>query len=406
MKKILIIDDEKDICLQIKGLLEDEGFAATTAYKDTQALDEIDKKKFDLILLDIWLQGSDRDGLCLLKDMPHHHTPVIMMSGHGTLETAISAIQKGAYDFLEKPFKIDKLLLVIKQAMSFYDLKNENTRLKKQDSRDTWVTPCPSITAIMEKSSQHKGHWLITGMPGSGKHFLAHQIHTHLYAHLPFITHTFTNDTPLPAQDQPSYVHLMLNHTLTPDEWANIANYPQPLVITTNHTQNIPENQNPPLKTVHLKSLNKRPDDLMFFIKHHFRNQAICEAAYNTLTTQKCSLHIGDILMIFALLNTRLAKNPDHRLVGPFLSNIIQGLEAAGSIDLQLVDNHEVTEDFSQGLDTLYHPDDTLKNARDKFERLYLTQQLRRFDGNVSKTAQHVGMDRSAFHRKLKALNI
>ncbi len=131
---ILIVDDEDDIRKLIKGILEDEGHATRQANGAVKAYAEIEARVPDLMILDIWLQGSEDDGLEILKKTKkkYPHLPVIMISGHGTIETAVSAIKMGAYDFIEKPFKSDRLLLMIDRAMEISQLRKENEALKER----------------------------------------------------------------------------------------------------------------------------------------------------------------------------------------------------------------------------------------------------------------------------------
>src|SRR4051812_280260 len=136
-ENILIVDDEADIRNLIKGILEDEGYKTRTAASARQAYEEIDKSMPDLIILDIWLQGSEHDGLQILANVKKKFppTPIIMISGHGTIETAVSSIKQGAYDFIEKPFKSDRLLVMIRRALETAVLMRENESLKKKVAR-------------------------------------------------------------------------------------------------------------------------------------------------------------------------------------------------------------------------------------------------------------------------------
>src|SRR5512147_2317996 len=131
---ILIVDDERDICTLIAGILEDEGHTARRAHNSTEAVDAVRQRRPALVILDVWLQGSELDGLQLLEVIRREErpTPVVMISGHGTIDTAVAAIKAGAYDFIEKPFKSDRLLLVVRRAIEAALLKRENAILRQK----------------------------------------------------------------------------------------------------------------------------------------------------------------------------------------------------------------------------------------------------------------------------------
>ena len=134
---ILIVDDERDICTLIAGILEDEGYTARRAHNSTEAIDAVRQRRPALVILDVWLQGSELDGLQLLEVIRREEppVPVVMISGHGTIETAVSAIKTGAYDFIEKPFKADRLLLVVDRAIEAARLRRENAELRRRAGR-------------------------------------------------------------------------------------------------------------------------------------------------------------------------------------------------------------------------------------------------------------------------------
>lgn len=151
---ILIVDDEKDICALLKGILEDEGYATRTATSAEKAYALAKEKAPDLAILDIWLQGSADDGMAVLEKLKEGNPflPVVMISGHGTIETAVEAIKKGAYDFIEKPFKADRLLLMIQRALESARLRRENETLKRRISTgdDEVVGVSPVIEGIRQ----------------------------------------------------------------------------------------------------------------------------------------------------------------------------------------------------------------------------------------------------------------
>src|SRR3979411_774600 len=178
---ILIVDDEADICELVAGLLQDEGYATRTARDSDAALNEIKARRPNLLFLDIWLQGSRLDGLQLLDTVKEQHPemPVVMISGHGNIETAVAAIKRGAYDFIEKPFKADRLVLVADRALATSRLKREVKALK-QLTPSTLVGHSPSINQLrqtVDKVAPTNSRILIVGPPGAGKELTARAIH-------------------------------------------------------------------------------------------------------------------------------------------------------------------------------------------------------------------------------------
>src|SRR6476646_4982655 len=180
---ILIVDDEADIRELVAGILQDEGFGTRTARDSDDALAHIASRRPNLVFLDIWLQGSRLDGLQLLDAVKQQHPemPVVMISGHGNIETAVAAIKQGAYDFIEKPFKADRLVLVAQRALETSRLKREVKALK-QLSPSTLVGKSSSINQLrqtVEKIAPTNSRILIVGPAGAGKELAARAIHAH-----------------------------------------------------------------------------------------------------------------------------------------------------------------------------------------------------------------------------------
>src|SRR3569832_2217479 len=181
---ILIIDDEDDIRDLIAGILEDEGFETRQAHDADSALNEVARRRPSLVYLDIWMQGSRLDGLQLLDVLQTQHpdVPVVMISGHGNVETAVSAIRRGAYDYIEKPFKIDRLLLITQRAMEATRLKSEVADLRERSTSKAteMVGSSPAlqhVRGIIEKSAPTNSRIFISGPSGSGKGLAARLIH-------------------------------------------------------------------------------------------------------------------------------------------------------------------------------------------------------------------------------------
>ncbi|HIC29886.1 MAG TPA: sigma-54-dependent Fis family transcriptional regulator, partial [Rhodospirillales bacterium] len=181
--EILIVDDEADIRVLTAGILQDEGFQTREAANSTEALGAVEARRPNLVLLDIWLQGSELDGLGILKalKLDHPTIPVLMMSGHGTIETAVSAILDGAYDFIEKPFKADRLILLVERAIETDRLRRENEELRiRAGTANELVGPSQATRDIKQSINQvapSNSRILITGPAGSGKEVVARMLH-------------------------------------------------------------------------------------------------------------------------------------------------------------------------------------------------------------------------------------
>ncbi len=181
--EILIVDDEADIRMLTSGILEDEGFDTREAANSKDALAAVEARRPSLVLLDIWLQGSVLDGLGILKEIKRHHPslPVLMMSGHGTIETAVTAIKNGAYDFIEKPFKADRLILLVERAIEAARLRRENMELRLRTDSDQHLIGKSKVIRDLEqtidKVAATNSRVMILGAAGSGKEVVARLIH-------------------------------------------------------------------------------------------------------------------------------------------------------------------------------------------------------------------------------------
>jgi len=194
MTDILIVDDEKDIRELISDILRDEGYATRLAANSDQAVAELNLAEPALMILDIWLKDSKMDGIDILKQVKRNNpdVPVVIISGHGNIEIAVAAIKQGAYDFIEKPFNIDQLLVVIRRAMETARLRRENSTLRRGEARATEMLGHSAafrrLREQLDKVSKSNGRVMLSGEPGAGKEMAARYIHAHSpRARAPFI---------------------------------------------------------------------------------------------------------------------------------------------------------------------------------------------------------------------------
>ncbi len=454
---ILIIDDEADITSLISDILSDEKYSTRIANKSDTALKALAERVPSAIILDIWLQGSELDGLGILE-MVHKkypHVPVIMISGHGNIETAISAIRMGAYDYIEKPFTADRLLLILKRALETAKLRNENLELKRRGSAETELFGnSPAITQVkqmVEKVAPTNSRVLITGAPGTGKEMVARLIHKRSHrAHGNFIVLNAaslspqridieaelfgTEDTnPNGGAEKLGLLERAHGGTLFIDEVADMhietqgrflralqeqsfervrgnkrVNVDVRVIAATN--RNLQEEISAGrfredlyyrLNVVPLRmpSLKERRDDVVALARHFLKRAA------DAMGLQARNLSDEALAVLQANPwpgNVRQLRNVMEWLL------IMTPAESGGDIRADMLPPELIDDNL-----TLVRPDINadimsmpLREAREMFEKQYLAAQISRFGGNISKTSQFVGMERSALHRKLKMLGI
>ncbi|MCP1335778.1 nitrogen assimilation response regulator NtrX [Futiania mangrovi] len=452
MKDILIVDDEADIRDLISGILEDEGYEARTAGDADTALREIAMRKPSLVLLDIWLKGSRLDGLQVLQEVKRNtpDVPVVIISGHGNIEVAVSAIRAGAYDFIEKPLKIDQLLLIIARALEAARLKREVAELRLRSGQsDVLVGESPAAMALrgmVEKIAPTGSRVLVTGPAGSGKETVARMIHAgSRRASGGFIAINAASIAPERMESELFGVEAQDGHprkigvfeqahggTLFLDEVGDMPPETQNkilrvLVDQTFHRVNGAEPVRVDVRVisatsrdlareiaggrfredlfhrlnvvpVRIPSLAERREDIPVLVRHFARTLA--ESAGFP------QRDVSDDAM--ALLqsydwpgNVRQLRNVVERLL--ILTRGEQGPITAEAIPQDIVDAAPAVlrGNGTEQLMTL-----PLREARERFERDYLVAQITRFNGNISRTASFIGMERSALHRKLKMLGI
>jgi two-component system nitrogen regulation response regulator NtrX len=456
---ILIVDDEDDIRDLIAGILEDEGYETRQAHDADSALNEIARRRPSLVFLDIWMQGSRLDGLQLLDvfQTQHPEMPVVMISGHGNVETAVSAIRRGAYDYIEKPFKIDRLLLITQRAMEATRLKSEVEELRGRASTQSVdmvgnSAALQAARAVIEKSAPTNSRIFISGPSGSGKGLAARLIHQRSpRAESPFVEincSLYATDevqvvlfgretrekagtlrTEVGALERahggtlylsevaalPPAAQGALLRTLVENKFNRVGGtvaVPIDVRIISASSQNVAHQieegtfrsdlfHRLSIVPLQLSPLKERREDVPALVElfidqiarmHNLKSLAIGEDAIAVLQAQDWP---G---------NARQLRNSIERL----LILIKDAPPENGVINAQMLPS-----DIGEVLPTVGDTDESahlmslpLREAREVFERQYLLAQIERFGGNISKTAEFVGMERSALHRKIKSLGL
>jgi len=441
MHKVLIIDDEKDICFLISEILKDERYLTYSALNSDEAILNFNKYNPDLVILDVWLSNSALDGIELLQEFKKikNNIPVIIISGHGTVDLAVSAIKNGAYDFIEKPFNSDKLIILANRAIESSKLQNENKDLKELISVDENLVGNSSFINLINKKiiefSKSKSRLLIEGPFGVGKKLIANQIHQNS---------KYKEKIPIIIDFS------ILNESNLEDLFSdNIRNLNDNLFVRSNENTLIILNvdqvpikfqkkflffiENPDFFQSSKISLDQKviaisEKNLIDEISNgNFLNRLYERLKVDYLTCPCLSERVPDILPI---LNYYVSKFNKRNIKFTFSKSAISKLEMfdwPGNIS-QLVNyvektvilNQSAKEDLILDVDNLalemgdYNKDQiignnfdlSLKEARVEFEKEYLLSQIKRFSGNISKVSEFTGMERTALYRKLKSLNI
>ena len=449
MTNILIVDDEKDIRDLIGDILKDEGYSIRLAGNSDDCMAAINEEVPSLMILDIWLKDSRMDGIDILKSVKRDNpdVPVVIISGHGNIEIAVAAIKQGAYDFIEKPFNIDQLMVVVSRAMETSRLRRENADLRRRDvTSSDLLGSSPAFKVLksqLDKVTKSNGRVMLTGPAGSGKELAARFIHTNsARASSPFVSVSsatiepermeevlFGRETPergvekglleqahggvvyfdevadMPLGTQSKILRVLTEQQFTRVGGADKVRVDLRVVSSTSRElrteiaqgrfrQELYDRLN--VVPIQVPSLEDRREDIpeltAYFIDMFHRSQGLplrtlspdAEALLQTMTWPG---------------NVRQLRNVIERVLilgdgaGPIGAHELPGQEPVGDSGGRYV--------VGGAIATL-----PLREAREMFEREYLLAQINRFGGNISKTAGFVGMERSALHRKLKSLGV
>jgi two-component system nitrogen regulation response regulator NtrX len=449
--EILVVDDEIDIRELMAGILSDEGFETRGASDSDAALAAVAQRRPHLVVLDVWLQGSRLDGIQVLEVLKREHPdlPVVIISGHGTIETAVAAIKKGAYDFIEKPFKADRLVHVVRRALEAARLKREVEELKlKAGDESDLVGNSSAITQLrqlVDKVAPTGSRILITGPSGSGKEVTARLIHARSRrAANAFVAINCAMMAPARIEAELFGVEsegsrkiglLELAHagTLFLDEVADMPLETQGKILRVLIDQTfqrvggatrvqvdvrVISSSTRDLRAeieagrfredlyhrlnvvpVRVPSLAERREDIPLMVAHFMKRLSVASG----LPMREISDEAMAVLQAYSWPgNVRQLRNIVERLLILATDDAAEAISA----DLLPANVNGAAYSWGQGARSDLVITLPLREAREIFEREYLLAQINRFGGNISRTASFVGMERSALHRKLKSLGV
>ncbi|MEO7814300.1 MAG: sigma-54 dependent transcriptional regulator [Sphingomicrobium sp.] len=448
---VLVVDDEADIRDLVAGVLEDEGYAVRTAADSDSALSAIEDRRPSLVLLDVWLQGSRLDGLQILEQVKKRDPtlPVIMISGHGNLDTAVAAIREGAVDFIEKPFEAGRLLHLVERATETDRLRRENAAFRQQFGQDDQLggssVAINNVRATLKRVAPTGSRVLITGPAGVGKEIAARTIHDWSpRASAPFITVSAAMMSPERMEEElfgvesdgvarPGLLEQAHGGTLFLDEIADMPATTQAkmLRVLTDQSYTRVGGQRPVkvdvrvlsatssdlaeeiaagrfredlyyrlnVVPVRIPSLRDRREDIPDLVAHFLarfaaeRRIATPNVSEEAIAALQAHDWPGNVRQLRNIIERTLIMAPGDR---------VECIE----VDLLPSEVVETPGASSMGSSSIAIMGSPLREARESFEREYLKVQIRRFSGNISRTASFIGMERSALHRKLKALGL
>jgi two-component system nitrogen regulation response regulator NtrX len=448
---ILVVDDERDIRELVAGVLEDEGYDTRDAGDSDSALEAIAARRPSLVLLDVWLQGSRLDGLELLDEIKRRDPsiPVLVISGHGNLDTAVAAIRRGASDFIEKPFEAERLLLMVARATETERLRREVATLRATVGRETDLTGSSGsingVRATLKRVAATGSRVLIMGAAGVGKEVAARLLHGwSLRTDAPFIIVSAARMTPERVDEElfgveeagdlvrPGLFEQAHGGTLFLDEIADMPIATQARILRALTDQSFTRVGGTRVVKVDVRVVSATARDLVFEIAEgRFREDLYYRLNVVPVMIPPLSDRREDIP---ALVQHFIAHYASERRVPTpeiaadamvalqsydwpgnvrQLRNVVERTiilapgDRIGRIDLDLLPAEVLGDQGDIGsAGSTAIMGSPLREARETFEREYLRVQIRRFSGNISRTASFIGMERSALHRKLKLLGI
>ncbi len=435
-RKILVIDDEIDIANNIRAILEDEKYDVAIANNSSKALNLLSNNNYNLIILDVWLDNSELDGIGILKKLRESKsTPVIVISGHGNIDMAVKAIKDGANEFIEKPFTTERLLISVSRSIEIHEVKSENDRLKQKDIYDyEFIGNSISINKVknlIKKVAPTSSRVMIYGDSGTGKDIVAREIHKYSdFSNGPFIAINAALMEPENIEKEffgyqenslskTGYFEAASNGTIFIDEVAEMPLQTQAKilrVLTDKKFTKLGDNKTIDLNCRIICSSIQNLENLIN--EGSFRKDLFHRLNVVSITLPKLVDRLEDIDdLIKYFIKTFTGENTNYENLIPIIKSKYISYDWPGNIrELRnIIERHiilgEKYDDENNLNDNTDFTDQNvislpLKNARKIFEKHYLQSQINRFDGNISKTATFIGMERSALHRKLKQLGI
>ncbi len=450
---ILVVDDEQDIRELVCDILQDEGFHVRQAASSDEALARLSERMPAAVFLDIWLQGSELDGLGILEIIRERYVgiPVIMISGHGTVETAVSAMKLGAYDFIEKPFKEEHLLLLLQRALETRQLRLENESLKQFSSESLkLVGSSPVIQQLRQhiaKVGTTNSRVFIHGLPGSGKELTARLIHqASTRSGMPFVQvsaaslspdrveeELFGADTGQHGARRSGFLEQAHGGTLYLDEVGDMPMPVQAKLLRVLQEQRLPQGDQQSGMEIDVRVIASSSRNMLELMQRgQFREDLYYRLNVVPINVPPLNMHRDDIAELcehFIALSVKQSGLTSRRIGKEAMAllesyhwpgnvrqlrNVVEWLLImapgepetpirASMLPKELFDATPIAEITGLGPEIMALP---LKEARELFERQYLKSQIRRFGGNISKTSAYIGMERSALHRKLKLLEL